>query len=587
MAELWANLGLMEQENGAISEAIASFQHANRLNPSLYVPNLFLGIDYGRTDKAKEAIPFLEKAEKSNHADPEPRLALARTYSALGKYSLAAHEYKQVIGLDPKLSSTWFALGIAYLDQIEADSRKMSAEDQSSSYVKALFAESLYKQSRYSEAIRIFKEAIDSKPQPPCLHSELGWVLLKQQNLPEAASEFKSDQEASPSCALSALGQVSIAIINSDDDEAITLLKKLWARDQGFVEVNIATLMDGLSADRISAFKNLLAQQQDSMSAELFSLLSGALSGSTAETAAGMAMRDTRTPSTTGAPKITGSTADAYYQSGEYRRCSDRLQSGMPEAQSNKLLLLTTCSFFTGDYERSSEASAVLTRVSPHSVPALYWSIKANEKLAFQALARFEQLEPNSARSHILLGDTLRQRFKYTEALAEYKKAQEIDPTDQAAMLGIALAYLGNNDIDNTIEAARAALLHSSLDPQLNLIMAEALVAHHDYPEAEPYLARSMKAKPQMLPHVHALLGKVYAEEGRTQDAIAQLKMGAESDDDGNVHYQLARLYRQIGDSKSAAEALAQTELIQKRKREQATTTYEDTQTAPSDNPPQ
>lgn len=587
VAELWADLGLMEQENGAISEAISSFQHANRLSPSLYVPNLFLGIDYARTDKAKEAIPFLERAEKSNNSDPEPRLALGRAYSSLGKYSVAAHEYKQVIDLDPKQSTTWFALGIAYLDQIEADSRKMSTADQSSSYIKALFAESLDKQSRYPEAIRTFKSAIELTPQPPCLHSELGWALLKQQNLPEAASEFKSGQEANPPCALSTLGQVRIAIINSHNDEALVLLRKLWVRDRGFVKANIVTLMDGLSPDRVSTFKNLLAQQQDATSTELFTLLSVALSGSAAETEASMAVRDAGTLSATGTAKVTGSTASSYYQSGEYQRCSDRLRSGMPGAQPDKLLLLTTCSFLTGDYERSSEASAALMRVSPHSMPALYWSIKANEKLAFQALARFEELEPNSARSHILSGDTLRQRFKYTEALTEYKKAQKIDPTDQAAMLGIALAYLGNNDIDKALEAARAALLHSPLDPQLNLIMAEALVARHDYPEAEPYLAKGMKAKPQILPHVHALLGSVYAEEGRTQDAIAQLKMAAESDDDGHVHYQLARLYRQIGDSKSASEALEQTELIQKRKREQGTATYNDTQAATSDNAPQ
>src|ERR1700730_6077464 len=42
MPELWANLGLMQQEAGDIASAVSSFQRANHLNPSLYVPNLFL-----------------------------------------------------------------------------------------------------------------------------------------------------------------------------------------------------------------------------------------------------------------------------------------------------------------------------------------------------------------------------------------------------------------------------------------------------------------------------------------------------------------------------------------------------------------
>jgi tetratricopeptide (TPR) repeat protein len=70
MPELWANLGLMQQETGDIASAIPSFQQANHLNPSLYVPNLFLGIDSLRTGKAPEAIPFLIKAEKINKTDP-------------------------------------------------------------------------------------------------------------------------------------------------------------------------------------------------------------------------------------------------------------------------------------------------------------------------------------------------------------------------------------------------------------------------------------------------------------------------------------------------------------------------------------
>src|SRR5690349_16502982 len=51
MPQLWANLGLMEHQNGNYTEAISSFLHANRLDSSLYVPKLFLGIDYAHTGK--------------------------------------------------------------------------------------------------------------------------------------------------------------------------------------------------------------------------------------------------------------------------------------------------------------------------------------------------------------------------------------------------------------------------------------------------------------------------------------------------------------------------------------------------------
>ena len=44
--ELWANLGLMDHQIGKSSEAIESFKHAIRIKPGLFVPQLFLGIEY-------------------------------------------------------------------------------------------------------------------------------------------------------------------------------------------------------------------------------------------------------------------------------------------------------------------------------------------------------------------------------------------------------------------------------------------------------------------------------------------------------------------------------------------------------------
>jgi predicted Zn-dependent protease len=78
-----------------------------------------------------------------------------------------------------------------------------------------------------------------------------------------------------------------------------------------------------------------------------------------------------------------------------------------------------------------------------------------------------------------------------------------------------------------------------------------------------------LNAKPQMVPRVHALIGKAYAETGRTQEAIEQLKMGASSDVSGSLHYQLARLYRKMGDSKNASAALEEMKTIKQRRRKE------------------
>jgi predicted Zn-dependent protease len=113
---------------------------------------------------------------------------------------------------------------------------------------------------------------------------------------------------------------------------------------------------------------------------------------------------------------------------------------------------------------------------------------------------------------------------------------------------------------------AQNALERSPDDPELNLIMAQALLNQREYLEAEPYLRKSLSAKPQMLPRIHALIGKAYAETGRTEEAIQELNLGASSDEDGSLEYLLARLYRKEGDVKDSQAAVARLEAIKRQR---------------------
>jgi predicted Zn-dependent protease len=269
-------------------------------------------------------------------------------------------------------------------------------------------------------------------------------------------------------------------------------------------------------------------------------------------------------------------TAEEYYAAGEFEHCAQRLDPALDAMRANKFRLLAACAYFAGDDERAVSAANALEALEPHSAEALYWSIQANQRLALKSLAHFQRLESDSAKSHVLLGDIYHQLERFDDAETEYKSALAIAPGDPAAQLGLASAYLSNNEMDKALEAAQAALRRAPDDPELNLIAADALVGENRFAEAEPLLMRSLNAKPQVLAHVHALLGKVYAETGRPQEAIGQLKMSVSSDENGSIHYLLARLYRQIGDSKAASEAIDQVKTIKQQRRDRGVKLVED-----------
>ena len=136
------------------------------------------------------------------------------------------------------------------------------------------------------------------------------------------------------------------------------------------------------------------------------------------------------------------------------------------------------------------------------------------------------------------------------------------------------------------METARTALERSPQDPELNMIVAETMVANNWFAEADPYLLKSLNVKPQLLGHVHALMGKAYSETGRTKEAIEQLKMAESSDETGSIHYLLAQLYRKIGDTKNAAVAFDQVKTIKQQRRDRGVKRVEDPDLSSLQSPP-
>ena len=581
LAELRANLGLMQYQAGKYSEASQSFRQALKINPSLYVPTLFLGVDSVRGGKPAAAISLLLKAERMHATDPLPPLTLGRAYASLGEYGSAIQKFRRTLELDPKQSSAWFNLGLAQLATVEDDARIMTSTYAASSYAKALFGESLTDQSRYKEAASLYKEVVASPDQPPCMLSEAGFVSLKQGDTQLAASQFAGERHQHPECSLALLGEARLRIDSGADLEALQLIQQVWTRDQGFLATTLPRLFDGVAPRNLQDFLNLVHQQQltGNVSRDLYVVLIQPRAAD-ARSAAPLAASKRKVQNA-------AQQGRQQYMQGHYAQCASLLENSLRSRDTAVLQMLAACSFFTGNYTVAADAGLALASLSsPPAADALYWSIQANEKLASASLAHFQQLEPNSARSHILLGDMYRQRERYDDARNEYAKALAVAPDNPAALLGMAFACYDEADFNRTIALGQQALLQRPDDPEINLLMGEALASEHKFSQAEPFLLKSLSAKPQMLPHVHAVLGESYAATGKTEAAIRELKLGASSDQDGTLHYQLARMYNKLGDHADAAAALRQMQAIKQRHRANAVIAIQDAHASPTNREP-
>ena len=552
--ELQANLGLMYYQTGKDEQACEAFRQAIRLNPGLFVPNLFLGLEYVKLKRFSEAIPFLKQAALAESADLEVQIALGQAYAGNGKTRLATASYSRATQQNPGNADAWYHLGVSYLEQVEADARILLTRHKESAYVQALMAETFAEQRALIQADDGYKKVLAYPRLPPGTHANYGFVLLSRHDLSGAQQQLRSELASNPGSLMAKLGLARIHLEEGATSQTVEEIEEIWTADAGFLRSNASLLSAGLPQPKRAELRGLLEERQTTgtVSSDVVALFGNpATPNATADLSPGSG---TNTSPLQNAKKPVGDAAKLY-ASGNYGACSKMLASRLRQLQTRDLQLLSSCAYSTGDYRSVLDAAAKLASNVATEAEGLYWETKSAQKLATEALARASATNPGSPKLHVLLGDIYRQCKFFPDAEQEYRKALALRPGDAGASFGLSLALLADGQNDEALTVAQTALATNPDDPEFNAVMGEILCARDDFPGAEPYLKKSLNTKPEFVSRVHALLGKVYAQTDRTRQAIAELKMSLTSDKDGSLHYQIARLYLKVGDRYSAAQA--------------------------------
>ena len=556
IAELRANLGLMYYQIGNNREAADAFEHAIRLKPGLFVPNLFLGLDYVREKRFNQAIPYLKRASLLNPSDIEAQLALGQAYAGSGNTRLACRSYLRATQIQPQNADAWYRLGVSYLEQVEADARVLLARHKESGYLQALIADNFSEQHQFIQAAEAYKKALAAPQFPAEARVSYAFVLINEHELTDAERELNAELKASPGSLMAKLGMARLHVEQGEMAEGADELREIWKSDAMFVHSNVERFTDGLDPQKRSEFQRVVEQKQmaGELPPELGLLLNG--DASTPNSAA-QATEEGHHSSDTARLS-----AAKLYAQGQHQRCLSELSIERQRPRSDELRVLAACAYWIGDYAQAISAAAKLSAAPATEAEGLYWETKSAQKLAADALERASQIDSGSPKLHVLLGDLYRQKQSFPQAEKEYRKALAIAPHDAGALFGLSLALLADNHLDDAFQVAHAALQGNSDDPELNAVMGEILCARDDFSRAEPYLKKGLNTKPEYVPHVHALLGSVYAHTDRVQQAIAELKLALPADKDGRIHYQLARLYLKVGDRESAKEAFEASERL-------------------------
>jgi tetratricopeptide (TPR) repeat protein len=575
LPEIQANLGLMYFLLGQYIDAKHEFEASLRQKSSLFVPNLFLGLDMLKLGKAREALPYLLKAQQLSPSDQNVALGLGKAYAAIGEFEKASNCYFHAVEISPGNADALFGLGTSYLDIQKSAAQSIAKLGRNSFYGQMLLAESFMHEGRVPDSIRIYEQLLASYPDRPGLRTSVGFGYIEKGEVSLAKSEFKGEIGFHSGYLPAHLGMARVALEEDNAADCLSQLETIWKTDPRFIRAEVARLWSSTSAKAEETLKRRLhtiAAIEPTVELRQFLLNSASSSNELYFAESPRNAPQESSPSST-SPRIPASASSAglaLFNSGDYASAGRILAEDFDRLDLPALLLMAECSYLDGDYLPVLKASEKALASDPNSLAALYWKAEASEKLAIDALTRAGLADPNSYRTHLILAQKYRSEQNYQASETEYRAALELNPSDQGAHLGLATTYWEELKFDQALGEVRWVLTTHPEDTQANYILGEILVARHRYAEARPHLLVATGGEGNSALQAHALLSKVYAAQGDLHSAIKELETGLPADDDGSLHFQLFRLYEKIGDHDKARVALQQSQALRKQLEDRA-----------------
>ena len=251
----------------------------------------------------------------------------------------------------------------------------------------------------------------------------------------------------------------------------------------------------------------------------------------------------------------------ALFQMGDYDEARKPLEAALRAnpKDGNAELMLAKDFMHLQELEPAATHLEQLAQREPNNSEVFYLLGQVHMKLSEKALARLNEIDPNSVYVHEVSGDLMASMKNWDGALVEYKKAVEVAPQQAGTHYKLGDAYWNLNQWDAATQEFKAELtndpsncmarwklgnilLQQRVQPEVALddvnhaitlcpkLMqarvdrARALVMLNRQSEALPDLTTAEQADPQE-PSIHFLLGQVYRALGRQQEAQSEMKI--------------------------------------------------------------
>jgi cellulose synthase operon protein C len=183
-----------------------------------------------------------------------------------------------------------------------------------------------------------------------------------------------------------------------------------------------------------------------------------------------------------------------------------------------------------------------------------YWRARAATALTDAAFATLDKL-PDSRERREMRAEIARAEGRHRDSAAEIEAALKFSPDDPRLLEELATSHYLARDYEKAVAGLKPLLAQSPDSPSLLALSGEALLELQQLDAAIPALERALRLDASDAA-ARVALGRAYVLAGRFAPAIPLLEPALADDEDGLLHFQLARAYQGTGQTEKAAPLL-------------------------------
>lgn len=525
LAEAYANLGLTYYAQSKFEESASSLAAALKFRPGMEGAMLWLGVDDIKLGRPKQAVPLLREAARLTPSDLQAQKWLGTALWNAGETFAAVDQLARTSERFPSDTDGCFVLGEAYRKAASAQIEALLASASGSPLLHQVYGDIYKDQHSWKRAAAHYSKASEEDPHWKGAHLGLAEIDLAQDQYAAAEAELKEELKIDPSSVSAKAVLAEVELLTGEVAEAMPLLESaIQASPYGAsASLGLPVLLTLNTTDGDGESSSLLKIESELEN----------LPASPARSLA-LAVIDRKLALS----QLSTDFADYRKEVGNPPVPVDPWLRAMDEVN-------------RGNFERAKSILTVRVTRNPGDLNARYLLARTFKGLSLQTLDRLIAMGPGSPRVHQLLGQTYEDRFEDTQALAEYRIVEKVEPSLPGIhyAVGHLLAKFG----DRT-----GALAELNQELKLDPTHAEAngeigtILVFQDQPgKAIPYLETALRIDPSLF-LVHQELGKAYMLQSNYPKAVEELKLAAKTDLDGSAHYQLGMAYRKMGRTEEA-----------------------------------